>query len=458
LQLRFAYPGDACPQVRLRPLLEQYNVTAYISGHDHVNQFLDTGTGVQYHVVGAANGLENRSMDTHRGVVPNGSLKYFYGDNGGAHRGGFASATIDKSGFYVTYYDDHATSLYTSKPVPGRKKPASCFETDWRCLVSVVVGVPALVAMVAAIAIHAHRRKRDRRCHHGRDACVRCRLEEQSATAQREPTNTSINGSWPVDGGPEDELQPLLAGEATGSGLLVPPEATPPLPPPARAEVPLANTVNTEGWPVSSANEGAWHRHDDQGSRSFPGWGVDGAVIGGEQVVHFEEQHGNMMLPGAVTRTQCALGPTDVFFDVSIPVSTHPPVYMPLEAEMNGGAAVNNTVSIPAAPQSSRDDVMRVLPTSEQPTAVEPGTGGYFWPAAQDGMPAAVEAEKIGDGSSSVQDEAPAAANAEQIGDYTLSSLNGAAKGMDGDDAVFGEANAAEVAAVPPAGAEVGVG
>merc|ERR1719433_1962229 len=36
------------------PYLQKYGVSAYLSGHDHVEQHIDMGDGIQYHVIGSA--------------------------------------------------------------------------------------------------------------------------------------------------------------------------------------------------------------------------------------------------------------------------------------------------------------------------------------------------------------------------------------------------------------------
>lgn len=73
---------------KLKPLLEKYNVTAYICGHDHCAETLNDGSNVDYHVVGASHGCD--SSTAHKHAVPKDSLKFHYGDGLGA----FAAVTV----------------------------------------------------------------------------------------------------------------------------------------------------------------------------------------------------------------------------------------------------------------------------------------------------------------------------------------------------------------------------
>merc|ERR1712046_208058 len=108
----------------LKPLLEKYHVSAYFSGHDHCEEHIDEGTGVQYHVVGAANILSGTKKNKDK--VPEEQLKYLdIGIPGVKYvQGGFASVTINKdSGAVVTHFRTSPTGYsarYTAEPIPAR--------------------------------------------------------------------------------------------------------------------------------------------------------------------------------------------------------------------------------------------------------------------------------------------------------------------------------------------------
>ncbi len=53
---------------RLKPLLEQYKATTYLAGHDHCAEYINEGTGVQYHGIGASHGCD--ASTAHTGSVP----------------------------------------------------------------------------------------------------------------------------------------------------------------------------------------------------------------------------------------------------------------------------------------------------------------------------------------------------------------------------------------------------
>ena len=74
-------PTD-CLIKKLRPLLHKYNVSAYLSGHDHDLQHLsDTylDTTVEYIVSAASYFVENSTA--HFSSVPPNSLKFFWAEN-----------------------------------------------------------------------------------------------------------------------------------------------------------------------------------------------------------------------------------------------------------------------------------------------------------------------------------------------------------------------------------------
>ena len=60
---------------RLKPILEEYNVTAYLAGHDHCAQHIkENSSSVDYHGVGAANVCDPSTK--HAKAIPDGSLKF----------------------------------------------------------------------------------------------------------------------------------------------------------------------------------------------------------------------------------------------------------------------------------------------------------------------------------------------------------------------------------------------
>lgn len=108
----------------LKPLLEKYRVSAYFAGHDHCEEHIDEGTGVQYHVVGAANILSGSSSNKDK--VPGEQLKYLDTGIFGVKyvQGGFASVSVSKdSGAVVTHFRTSLTGYnarYTAEPIPAR--------------------------------------------------------------------------------------------------------------------------------------------------------------------------------------------------------------------------------------------------------------------------------------------------------------------------------------------------
>eukprot|EP00729_Bicosta_minor_P011860 gene11860-22720_t len=65
----------------VKPLMEQYHVTAFIAGHDHCIETFTDG-GIDYHGMGASH--INSPSQAHKDKVPTGSLKFYTeGTSGG---------------------------------------------------------------------------------------------------------------------------------------------------------------------------------------------------------------------------------------------------------------------------------------------------------------------------------------------------------------------------------------
>jgi len=111
----------------LLPLMKQYNVTAYISGHDHCLEHLETSPDDPVFILtGAAK--ECCYEDSKRGYVPKDSLLFSVDKNhktrsdGGEIHSGFGHVNITKNGLIVNYIDQTGSILYTSRVVPGRAR------------------------------------------------------------------------------------------------------------------------------------------------------------------------------------------------------------------------------------------------------------------------------------------------------------------------------------------------
>jgi tartrate-resistant acid phosphatase type 5 len=98
---------------KLKPLLEQYKVAAYINGHDHnLQHLIEPGKNVSYFVVGAAH-LATHD-ESHIDDVPSGSLRFYWPSTTENTHGGFATVQVnDESSMDVTFIDDSAQAIYT---------------------------------------------------------------------------------------------------------------------------------------------------------------------------------------------------------------------------------------------------------------------------------------------------------------------------------------------------------
>ncbi|XP_038640867.1 tartrate-resistant acid phosphatase type 5-like isoform X1 [Scyliorhinus canicula] len=104
-----------CLVQKLYPLLTQYRVSAYFSGHDHNLQFIQDGDGIGYVVSGAGNFMEYSTK--HKHLVPKEWLKFFYADI--RSLGGFAYVEITPEQMMITYIEALGKSLYQTT-IPRR--------------------------------------------------------------------------------------------------------------------------------------------------------------------------------------------------------------------------------------------------------------------------------------------------------------------------------------------------
>ena len=103
----------------LKPLLEKYNVSAYLNGHDHCAEHIEVD-GIQYHTIGSAH--ENNPSTAHASSVPADQVKFHIGNSGGV-KGGFASIEVDSENgtMTVVHRDGDGNVLYTAPPIPKRR-------------------------------------------------------------------------------------------------------------------------------------------------------------------------------------------------------------------------------------------------------------------------------------------------------------------------------------------------
>lgn len=109
--------GTTLALANLIPLLEKYNVAAYLNGHDHCQQYIDDGKGVQYHTIGSAH--LNDGSQVHIDTIPEGSLKFHVGDEDG-QTGGFGRITIDEDGLTIRHYAGNGTVIFTAPTLKPR--------------------------------------------------------------------------------------------------------------------------------------------------------------------------------------------------------------------------------------------------------------------------------------------------------------------------------------------------
>jgi len=91
----------------VKPLMEQYHVTAFIAGHDHCIETFTDG-GIDYHGMGASH--INSPSQAHKDKVPTGSLKFYTEGTSG----GFGSFTVNSTSFIARQHQGDGTLIYTT--------------------------------------------------------------------------------------------------------------------------------------------------------------------------------------------------------------------------------------------------------------------------------------------------------------------------------------------------------
>jgi len=87
-------------------------VSAYLSGHDHNEQYIDVGDNIQYHVIGSAH--EGDSSRRHAHTLKSGQLKFH-----DAHPG-FASVSVSKSGMQIKHWKSNGELLFAAPVILPR--------------------------------------------------------------------------------------------------------------------------------------------------------------------------------------------------------------------------------------------------------------------------------------------------------------------------------------------------
>jgi len=117
------------------PYLRKYRASAYLCGHEHNEQHIDVGDGVQYHVIGSAHNHD--ASTAHKNTIQSDQLKFH-----GTPDGGFSAISVSKSGMVVKHMDGNGKLLYTAPAILPRGSTPTPVPTpapvptppgDWDC-------------------------------------------------------------------------------------------------------------------------------------------------------------------------------------------------------------------------------------------------------------------------------------------------------------------------------------
>lgn len=114
--------GNTLPLVlQLKPLLEKYNASGHLSGHDHCEEYIVPGPGPVYLVSGA--GKECCYKNKHAASLPTNSVKFAMWNSDGSSpiSGAFASFVATPQNLTFTFHAGNGTQLYVTEPVFPRR-------------------------------------------------------------------------------------------------------------------------------------------------------------------------------------------------------------------------------------------------------------------------------------------------------------------------------------------------
>ncbi|XP_078417943.1 tartrate-resistant acid phosphatase type 5-like [Cetorhinus maximus] len=97
-----------CLVDQLRPLLKKYNVTAYISGHDHSLQFIREGDGIAYIVSGSGSFVDTSTVNKDK--VPRDWLHFYNSEI--STLGGFVLIQITAEQMFASYRQPYAMVVF----------------------------------------------------------------------------------------------------------------------------------------------------------------------------------------------------------------------------------------------------------------------------------------------------------------------------------------------------------
>lgn len=95
------------------PHFRDNRVSAYLCGHDHNQQYIDVGDGIQYHVVGSAH--LGDSSTKHMNTISSDQLKFHAHDGGG-----FSTVSVNKQGMTIKHLDASGKVVYTAPTIAPR--------------------------------------------------------------------------------------------------------------------------------------------------------------------------------------------------------------------------------------------------------------------------------------------------------------------------------------------------
>ena len=100
-----------CLVDQLKPLLIEYNVTLFMSGHDHTFEYIEEDEySIGYIDTGGSH--ECNPSTVHLSDIPANSLKFH-----GCNDGGFTQVHVDENGLYVNYYFGNDTNIQFTTPI-----------------------------------------------------------------------------------------------------------------------------------------------------------------------------------------------------------------------------------------------------------------------------------------------------------------------------------------------------
>lgn len=107
----------------VQPLLEKYDVTGFLSGHDHCQSYVQEDDKTFHALTGAGHYCCYTASNLHNSKIPKNSVKYYLSHNNNPEhsKAGFGAYHMNADNVDITFYNEKGDALFTASK--NRRRP-----------------------------------------------------------------------------------------------------------------------------------------------------------------------------------------------------------------------------------------------------------------------------------------------------------------------------------------------